>query len=202
MTHEWYEKLNYEQSNAIRNGVIPNGVDNDTAARYIKLRAEVMTEIKNPRINGPRATSAYDTVSAFPANEPMPEWTETKSRKNVQRVDVVLPEKTLKERAAIRNKYAALSEEEKAKTTYQSRILWSPDNLHENLPDTLGWAMIQYVDKPELGGKVAVVGEAQSRWGQTLREQQKQISERAQAGIKTAGERDISHPLLKEYNLS
>lgn len=44
--------------------------------------------------------------------------------------------------------------------------LWGQDKLHENLPNTLGWAMVQVVPHPVTGEKVMFVGELQSRWAQ------------------------------------
>lgn len=108
------------------------------------------------RDTSPRATSAYDTVSPFPTSEPMPDWTTSKEGKNVQRVDVVLPEK-----GEYKNRYGT-------QVFHKQPDLWSPDNLHENLPNTLGWAMIQYKTGSK-GEKIAVVAEAQSRWGQEKR---------------------------------
>lgn len=55
-----------------------------------------------------------------------------------------------------------------------NRVLWPPDNLHENLPNTLGWAMVQFVSDPKTGEIVAFVGEQQSRWGQARREVEQQ----------------------------
>lgn len=47
--------------------------------------------------------------------------------------------------------------------------LWEQDNTHENLPNTLGWAMVQTVPDPKTGEPVMFVGELQSRWAQELR---------------------------------
>jgi hypothetical protein len=47
-------------------------------------------------------------------------------------------------------------------------VLWPQDNLHENLPNTLGWAMVQFVPGAD-GQTVMFVGEQQSRWGQEQR---------------------------------
>jgi len=130
-------------------------------ANYIGRKREIL---KEPRDTSPRATDYYNTVSALPTDEPMPEWTTTKSGKNVQRVDVVIPHKDEIDPASIASGYHA----------GKKRPLWQPDNLHENLPNTLGWAMIQY--KTGLKGeKIAVIAEAQSRWGQERRAKESNI---------------------------
>jgi len=181
MTHEWYEKLTTQQKNKVLAGKIPEGTDAQVADKYIKLREEVMSEIVKPL---PRATSAYSHVSALDTTQPMPEWTKTKSGKNVQRVDVVIPVAKPKEEWAVTDKYGrwltihdskeAAEKARRPETTIQEtskqreRHLWSPDNLHENLPNTLGWAMIQYKTGPN-GEKIAMIAEAQSRWGQERR---------------------------------
>jgi len=128
--------------------------------RYRELKKQTLTE---PKDTSPRATSYYNTVSAFDTNQPMPAWTATRSAKNVQRVDVVMPTKYKDPEGIKLNLY---KEQYNAKNA--DKILWSPDNLHENLPNTLGWAMIQYKDGPN-GERVAVIAEAQSRWGQEIR---------------------------------
>jgi len=192
MRHEWYDtipsgmKQNYDEA-LMNHGrkhmkvalTSKYGWSNDNAIKAIKY-ADLQVEVnKEPRDTSPRATSAYSTVSAFDTTQPMPEWTTSKSGKNVQRVDVVVPKqivtqepvniKTL-EQAEKLNAGGIITDEELAEYQKTGKItaektLWQPDNLHENLPNTLGWAMIQYKNGPK-GEKVAVVVEAQSRWGQ------------------------------------
>ena len=106
----------------------------------------------------------------------MPWWTRSaiEARKggleaptNVQRVDVVIPlkgEEDTKALATARVRPDIYTNKAKK----ESGMLWPQDNLHENLPNTLGWAMIQYKTGPK-GEKIAVIAEAQSRWGQTKR---------------------------------
>ena len=133
-------------------------------ANYIDRKRKLLDE---PRDTSPRATSYYSSVSALPTNEPMPEWTTSREGKNEQRVDVVIPLKG--ERAGEpTNPDGSANLELLRKQIKDSGELWSPDNLHENLPNTLGWAMIQYKTGPK-GEKIAVVVEAQSRWGQEIR---------------------------------
>ncbi len=124
---------------------------------------------------GPVATPHYSQVSPR----------DTK-KYPVERVDVHLPapDKTL--------------------NTSKDPTLWKQDNLHENLPNTLGWSMVQYVPGPK-GEKVALVGEAQSRWGQSVREAKEQAKrertpELAQKYLdaRLGGAKD--HPLLRDYN--
>lgn len=144
MTHEWLDSKNNDDRSAIidyLNGEYEGAIrhlkpeDRAKAKQYYDLHQIVEAE---PRDTSPRATSAYTTVSAFDASQPMPEWTATKSSKNVQRVDVVIPLEY--QGRKIGSEYVP----ENVKGHY-----WQKDNLHENLPNTLGWAMIQY----KTGGK-------------------------------------------------
>ena len=197
MTHEWYDNLKYEVRDSVekaireahRNGTdrnadynswinqaIGDGAKHSDIEKYVKLSLQVDgNKIKD---TSPRATSAYNTVSALDTTQPMPEWTTTKSGKNVQRVDVVIPNKHPK---GMYDRYEQLSSthdkwttaEEKEWRTLHDKLgetteKWQPDNLHENLPNTLGWAMIQYKTGAN-GEKIAVIAEAQSRWGQEVR---------------------------------
>lgn len=102
---------------------------------------------------------------------------------NVQRVDVVIPDsknKARHEELLRKNKLNADEQVElqNLSSKEDNRTLWQPDNLHENLPNTLGWAMIQYKTGPK-GEKIAVVVEAQSRWGQSVRDRLRAAIERA-----------------------
>lgn len=191
---------------------------------------------------GLQATRAYNRVSAFPTDEPMPEWTASKLKNNVQRVDVVIPQEAPREdlnvyrikgsqdgekyyappitteqynadkaRGIIRvqrmsdNRWVELPADTELVEAFHTRnrdnppALWQPDNLHENIPNTLGWAMIQYRPGPN-GEKVAVIAESQSRWGQEVREKKK-IAERYKEGDYRIGEAEkMDHPLLSDYN--
>lgn len=157
------------------------------AKRFDELGQQLANQSRD---TSPRATSAYEQVSALPVNEPMPSWTKSKESKNVQRVDVVVP----------------MSEAGKAIHARGERahMLWSPDNLHENLPNTLGWAMIQYKTGPN-GEHIAFITEAQSRWGQEARKS-KEFQEAAASrgfglsGIAYGEAKKFEHPLLKDYN--
>jgi hypothetical protein len=252
LTHSWYDTLDNRRKNAINfikgraelGSIDPfdglplsvkseiTGIDQTKLKRYVELASITSKE----RVTGPRATSAYDTVSAFSTKEPMPEWTKTKSGKNVQRVDVVIPQEYKEgykvidkdgkqygqypdHEIAVENKERLEQEYPELKpwrTAYGGTetfpiAKWKQDNLHENLPNTLGWAMIQYKDGPK-GEKIAVIAEAQSRWGQSNRERIKQSSEllkRLDSGEADASgyKRDMvekqakdDHPLLRDYN--
>ncbi len=178
MTHEWYENLPRDKQGEyineadyifgagdVKQALMKKGWSEENAtkgARYKDL-SEVVR--KEPRDTSPRATDYYHQVSALPTNEPMPEWTKTKSGKNVQRVDVVIPRKMGSVKDKMIGNYKAVTDAQ----VPTDKMLWQPDNLHENLPNTLGWAMIQYKTGPK-GEKIAVIAEAQSRWGQELRE--------------------------------
>lgn len=124
-----------------------------------------------------QATSYYNQISPF----------DTK-KYPVLRVDVVLPEQlsydpklTEAQQADWADLYQrqyspSFTAEERQRMTWYTEKgnkrkkadLWQQDNLHENLPNTLGWAMVQIVPHPVTGEKVMFVGEAQSRWGQQV----------------------------------
>lgn len=139
---------------------------------YVKLKHQVLTE---PPDTSPRATSFYNTISAF----------DTK-KYPVQRVDVVIP------------KMSDAEADAKGIPSRKSTTLWQQDNLHENLPNTLGWAMIQYKTLPS-GEKVAFIGELQSRWGQEARKA-KETNEAGGIQHYRGFSESIQHPLLRDYN--
>jgi hypothetical protein len=185
MTHEWYDNLGSDKSNIAPQYWSNLSKENQVKAeQYYKLKQQVNAE---PQDTSPKATQYYKIVSALPPSEPMPDWTTTKSGKNVQRVDVVVPMR----KASIDNS--------KSKThpiyTPEDKVIWKQDNLHENLPNTLGWAMIQYKTGPK-GERIAAIVESQSRWAQTLREERKGAT--TDAYQKAVDAKD--HPLLRDYN--
>ena len=158
MTHEWYENLDADQKRdmstylATKDDSYLERLNPTKAKQYADLSYKVNGEQYDNSSN-PKATSHYSSVSALPPDEPMPEWTATKSGKNVQRVDVVVPQQKLSYNEWLNKK--GLKETPETKTLYEqakpdelgigtNKTLWQPDNLHENLPNTLGWAMIQY----------------------------------------------------------
>ena len=182
MTHEWYDTLDANKKSVIRTYLDYDdpkylkaaGIDRATVDKWQKLKLQVADE---PADTSPRATSHYESVSAFSTKEPMPEWTKTRSGKNVQRVDVVVPVKKLSEGGK-----------------YGNAAMWVADNLHENMPNTLGWAMIQYKTGPK-SEKIAVIVEAQSRWGQEVRSRFGNAYPEGHPDIER-----LKHPLLKDYN--
>lgn len=196
LTHDWLETRDGGTQEAIRRAVrsqerqnnrgveaelatlrTPNDIEQ--ARRYLQLTTQV---IYDPDVGGPTATTYYNSISPRPVDRPMPEWTATKGKRNLQRVDVVIP-----------------SEHPQSGVPDDARIQWKQDNLHENLPNTLGWAAIQYETGPN-GERIAHVIEAQSRWGQEMREKRK-IAERYQPGdFRLERLQATDHPLLADYN--
>jgi hypothetical protein len=169
---------------ALENVAYHEKMGNMSKAQADNLReyADLLQRGADKPLDKPQATGAYRMVSAFPTDQPMPDWTTTKGRKNVQRVDVVIPETIYKHGGATH---------------------WEQDNLHENLPNTLGWAMIQYTTGPR-GEKIAHIAESQSRWGQQAREWQKKAKDE-NLPINSENYRDdfvaqANHPLLSDYN--
>jgi len=206
MTHEWYDTLPATVRMSLRDvaagrdtfeafykdleeyavqqkkdGVITAAVrlfDDPTwvakAKEYLELEKKVDLE---PKDSSPRATSYYSSISPFDT-EKYP----------VVRIDVVLPatRKVAEEGTA---EYERLRQypghevqyDEKGKAIlHEDKRLWKPDMLHENLDNTLGWAMVQFVPGPD-GQTVMFVGEQQSRWGQS---ESKQISQNKEELVK------------------
>lgn len=202
MTHEWYDNLDNKQKIVYENWLSgvddPNFLENNNWS-YVDVKnaekyRELEYQIGKENSASPRATQYYDTLSAF-----------DKTKHPIQRVDVVLPHrynKTADELAAENKKYdealARLPDDESRREIGRIRPqkniepLWQQDNLHENLPNTLGWAMIQYKDHP-IFGKVAYLEEVQSRWGQEVRNEKKRNGP-------DYTENAPDHPLLKDYN--
>jgi hypothetical protein len=169
----WRDSLNNAQRRAIDHAAEPERYlisdVNDYLADYGLGKADIDNAILyNKLLRDPEAkATGLTATSAYNSVSPK----DTK-KFPVQRVDVVLPTKLAK------------------------GILWSPDNLHENVPNTLGWAAIQYETLPN-GEKVAHIFELQSRWGQHERNLAKQRKDT----FKVPGEDvDTGHPLLKDYN--
>lgn len=184
LRHDWYDATSGSDKliSRVRGGADDailaqlgySSFDIQNAKRYLDLEYKIDNE---PIIEGPRATSYYNQISPF----------DTK-KFPVLRVDVVLP-LSKKTQDAIDRGVDSLGREREIK--------WQPDNLHENLPNTLGWAMVQIVPDPKTGEKVMFVGEAQSRWAQKRREDEKaygKYMDREDAS--GAGIVAPSHPLL------
>lgn len=186
MTHEWYDNLDggsqsiVDKANRLRdyNGLDAPSVEKtlyeglfaenyEQAKKYLKLKEEVANE---PPDTSPRATSYYKGISAFDTNEPMPDWTTSKDSKNVQRVDVVLPSQYEPSRwlRADNRPVRTLADTVGAQITGGKSELWRADGTHENLPNTIGWAMLQYKTGPN-GERIAALIEGQSNWAQEAR---------------------------------
>jgi len=160
-------------------------VEGEKAFRLLELRSKVANE---PKDTSPRATSYYNQISPF----------DTK-KFPVLRVDVVLP---IQEK-----KNLPTGKEAPFSWDRNEGVKWQPDNLHENLPNTLGWAMVQIVPHPVTGEKVMFVGEAQSRWGQAVQKKQAALKSgkvegedyEMHPGERAATEaklKELQHPLL------
>lgn len=232
MAHEWYDTQdtfginNFQQfiaKRARKEGVNSAEVSvtskelqdagfskefSDNAEKFVALKNQLFKERVSD--TSPRATDYYQRVSALPPNQPMPAWTSTKSGKNVQRVDVVIPVKQYgKDATALENVPAGTKLAGDSRSGYREHIKWEQDNLHENLPNTLGWAMIQYKTGPK-GEKIALITEAQSRWGQSVRYEINKYKKLVKEGVhenSKEAEKDFlattfkqDHPLLNHYN--
>lgn len=166
MTHEWFETLNRKQQEAYskweyytdtrmrelypedarvsEENLRALGVDLATAREFYALKvAEIEEDSKGSE---PAATGYYRTVSPFDTQ-----------RFPVERIDVVIP--TVGPGGVFNGEVMGKDE--------RGGVHWRQDDLHENLPNTLGWAMVQVVPDPKTGKSVMFVGEQQSRWGQT-----------------------------------
>jgi hypothetical protein len=182
MTHEWLDSKPGPTRTAILRAIDMMDTDRheqanqhlaqlsdkdiDMTRKYAQLRQQIEAE---PRDKSLKATHHYSTVSALDTAQPMPDWTATKSGKNVQRVDVVVPQKKITGQDAVEEMRNYMTGEgynaNRAKQQHNKleNILWQPDNLHENLPNTPIWNMIQYKTGPK-GERIAVIVENQGSW--------------------------------------
>lgn len=158
----------------------------------IERRNKASDLYRAPAQELPKATSYYNQISPF----------DTK-KFPVVRVDVVLPESRLtkaeqQELTELQDMGNYSSQRYKELESKSDSQFWQPDNLHENLPNTLGWAMVQIVPHPVTGEKVMFVGEAQSRWGQSAqREDKRRAKEQAQYNMPEPYAALVQrHPLL------
>lgn len=169
LTHTWFDELPGGLRTWIERGETLEDMkkmvgDDPTAIRDIIYSEDFPTKVEEynklgdrvreefPNGAGVKATQYYNTISPF----------DTK-KYPVVRVDVVLP-RQLSEGGRIAKEAGGQP---------LGKDLWAPDNLHENLPNTLGWAMVQFV--PVNGETVMFVGEQQSRWGQARAKLEKSI---------------------------
>jgi len=135
--------------------------------------------------NGPRATSYYNQISPFDT-----------TKYPVVRIDVTVPMKG--EIPDPGTGYMGGPRvAEHALARQRAGELWRQDNLHENLPNTLGWAMVQFVPHPKTGETVMFVAEQQSRWGQDVASAKKTLKADKQASPEWHKlVRESDHPLL------
>jgi hypothetical protein len=185
MKHGEAVKMNEEQLSKFRSNLKQDGWTDEEiqkAVEYDNLQYEAVKAVNAAGPTGPRATSYYNSISPF----------DTKKHP-VIRVDVVLPEPL-----PSKEKFDAASVEERRKMLDAPKPLWQQDDLHENLPNTLGWAMVQVVPDPKTGEDVLFVGELQSRWGQARQKDEKEARERVRqipSGWENAGKYEISGEL-------
>lgn len=183
LMHEWYDNLGsavrnhvedyryaLDEESALNLGESPqtlrrilenSGVDLQKLDRWVELNAKLKDQ---PDVRGPRATSFYDQISPFDT-----------TKYPVVRIDVTVPQNRISAEAnelSKKEKLGTLSARDMRRLEeIQSNsdilpTLWTQDDLHENLPNTLGWAMVQFVPDPNTGETVMFVAEQQSRWGQ------------------------------------
>lgn len=147
----------------------PIEVSEDEYARALRFNELGQQVASQPYSNsGPRATDFYNSISPFDT-EKYP----------VVRIDVTVPISENKRSQTVQNEDGTWSPvvfgrpdarqihktKEAAELVY-AEALWRQDDLHENLPNTLGWAMVQFVPDPRTGETVMFLAEQQSRWGQ------------------------------------
>lgn len=147
LRHDWLDTLpSYIQGHVI--GYVAENGDLSKVSEYTKNEIKKLDQEKlkefldlsvavenEPDYSGPKATSYYNQISPFDT-----------TKYPVQRIDIVLPQND-------------------SKGFRVRETLWSQDNLHENLPNTFGWAMVQVVPDSN-GTQTMFVAELQSRWGQ------------------------------------
>ena len=105
--------------------------------------------------SGPRATSHYDQISPF-----------DKKKFPIIKISVVLPKRVSKVREAeILKEFPTAGKTIVERESNDLPNLWTPDDIHEDLPNTLGWAMVQIVPDPKTGESVMFVGEARDDTG-------------------------------------
>lgn len=179
LTHNWFDGL----SQRVRNQVVNfmhgrlneselkelgfGDEEIETAKRYTHLDKIVSHE----RPTGPRATSYYNSVSPLDT-----------TKHPVKRIDVVAPYQDTVE----------VPSEVFGTALRHNDPLWTQDNLHENLPNTLGWAMVQET-KDKSGAPVWLIGEMQSEWAKG--KYKDSIGEKGYRGYTP----DKDHPLLSSW---
>lgn len=184
------DKGEWLQSNGRPWSEQPQGKQKELLTEFLRqhpIYSEAVDRV-NMKGSGLRATSYYRQISPFdPEKYP------------VVRVDVVVPLKRSLTDVDKENRHLPINQHE---GNYQDAgQLWPPDNLHENLPNTLGWAMVQFVPDLKTGETVMFVGEEQSRWGQDWRKSQEPLERGRTYSPSTMKANVPSHPLLPLQHL-
>jgi hypothetical protein len=159
-----------------------------------------MREWKTAKRKAEAAGKEYDEEEPQKPDISAPTETTRKNNapKNVQRVDVVLPENISQKDYLKKQGYSDEQATRIAQEGKQNKnVLWQPDSLHEQHPNTLGWAAIQY-ETGKNGEKIAHIFEVQSRWGQAMR-RSKEL-DREQSSWTPENYKEKDHPLLRDYN--
>jgi len=160
LDYEWQEKYvsGFEKDSQGRTSqAILKAETPENIRALVERRNKANDLYRAPAQELPKATSYYNQISPF----------DTK-KYPVLRVDVVLPEGKV---SAEMDRRVRTGERVSGADfmAAEKDTLWKQDNIHENLPNTLGWAMVQVVPHPVTGEKVMFVGELQSRWSQERR---------------------------------
>lgn len=168
LTHEWYDNLSPAQRFvADQYARSDRPLTEQEKAEVAKIpeqqKLEEYRQLTEEKAKGasddessPRATAYYNTISPF----------DTK-KYPVLRVDVSLATKDIPSRKMVEAWEDVTPEQlTPAEREAKAKLLWSPDKTHENLPNTIGWAMVQIVPDPRTGEQIMFVAEQQSRWGQ------------------------------------
>lgn len=212
----WMPQTEEQRANLEREAV-QMGMPKEDASKYTEMLF-LKNQGKDHNTEGPRATSYYNSISPF----------DTK-KYPVVRVDVSLPGEGASKQysdAAIQalttegteaNRQGEYGGKDLAYWRNQAKkpMIWTPDNLHENLPNTLGWAMVQFVPgdllaKHNLGKygelkgsqeKVMFVGEQQSRWGQEYNKIKRDEPTEGYIPKENSVSDKIFHPLLPIQHL-
>lgn len=206
MTHEWYDNLDRRErvdANVVvdkvlsfSEGLTPRlqHVDEKSHATLMDLRKALDSDLSNnwtdkdlvklykfaqlkyvvsnePQDTSPRATQYYNIISPL----------DTKKHP-VKRIDVVLPLEIRDNPDYLPpNVGSGMTFEMERLTNLRKKTeehpIWPQDNLHENLPNTLGWAMVQELPDPKTGEKTWFIAELQSRWAQEKSKEEVRVKE-------------------------
>lgn len=200
MTHDWFEPLHKMDQQAVK--LYSEGVNtlegspildhlapslHEKAKRFKELKDK--TALEDEQYDGPKATGYYESISPL----------DTKKHP-VKRIDVVLPTEkdstyTTKQ---IENR-RRLGLDDGVGGSGKKTPLWVQDNTHENLPNTLGWAMVQEVTRN--GERVWVIGEMQAEWAKAKRLHEEWVKSGGKEGQESyrGYKPHMDHPLLSKW---